>query len=151
MKKLLAAALALACAGGYAQAATDTECAALWKQADTNGDNVLTGAEADRYLAWMRVQDRSPPSDGRITAMAFNEACLADTFKARATDAGAPLKGANSFTEGQARDRAAAAGFTEISEMKKDDNGIWRGSASREGKSVNIAVDYKGNVVAQGM
>ena len=151
MKKLLAAALALACAGGTAHAATDSECAAMWKQADTDGDNVLTGAEADRYLAWMRIHSRNLPSDGRITAIAFNEACRADVFKMRTTDAGAPLKGANSFTEGQARDRAAAAGFTDVSEMKKDDHGIWRGTASREGKSVNIAVDYKGNVVAQDM
>jgi putative membrane protein len=32
--------------------------------------------------------------------------------------------------------------------MKKDDDGIWRGTATRDGKSIPVAVDYKGNVVA---
>jgi putative membrane protein len=69
-------------------------------------------------------------------------------FKAAVTDPGAPLKGANSFTEGQARDRALARGFTEVTGLKKDDDGIWRGSASMDGKSVGVAIDYKGNVVS---
>jgi hypothetical protein len=34
-----------------------------------------------------------------------------------------------------------------VSDLKKDDDGIWRGTASQGGKSVQIAVDYKGNVV----
>ena len=64
-------------------------------------------------------------------------------------DAGAPLKGANSFTEGQAKDRAVANGATEIAELKKDDNGVWRGVAKHDGKSGEVAIDYKGNVVFQ--
>ena len=31
--------------------------------------------------------------------------------------------------------------------MKKDDDGIWRGTGTQGGKTVQIAVDYKGNVV----
>ena len=58
------------------------------------------------------------------------------------------MKGANSFTEGQAKDRAIAhGGVDSVSDLKKDDDGIWRGTASQGGKSVQIAVDYKGNVV----
>jgi putative membrane protein len=64
-------------------------------------------------------------------------------------DAGAPLKGANSFTEGQAKDRAASHGFTNVSALTKDGDGIWRGTAQMDGKAVNLAVDYKGNVVGQ--
>jgi putative membrane protein len=33
--------------------------------------------------------------------------------------------------------------------MTKDDKGIWRGTAMKDGTSVKVAVDYKGNVVAQ--
>ncbi len=58
------------------------------------------------------------------------------------------MEGANSFTEGQAQDRALAAGFSDVSALQKDDKGIWRGSANKEGKSVKVAVDYKGNVVS---
>jgi putative membrane protein len=59
-----------------------------------------------------------------------------------------PLPGANSFTEGQAKDRMEEAGFTQVSNLKKDDNGIWRGSAMKDGKQVSVALDFRGNVVA---
>ena len=58
-----------------------------------------------------------------------------------------PVKGANSFTEGQARDRALAWGATNLSSLAKDPDGIWRGTATWDGKPGQIAVDYKGNVV----
>jgi hypothetical protein len=33
--------------------------------------------------------------------------------------------------------------------MTKDADGIWRGNATHDGKSGKVAVDFKGNVVAQ--
>ena len=60
-----------------------------------------------------------------------------------------PLPGANSFTEAQARSWIEKNGFVGVSSLKKDDQGIWRGTAMKDGKTVNIALDYKGNVVAQ--
>ena len=59
-----------------------------------------------------------------------------------------PLAGANSFTEAQARDRIEKAGFSQVKILKKDEQGIWRATASRGGQQVAIALDYKGNVVA---
>jgi hypothetical protein len=58
-----------------------------------------------------------------------------------------PLAGANSFTEAQARERMAAAGFSTIGALRKDDSGIWRSTAQKGGKTVNVAVDFKGNIV----
>jgi periplasmic protein CpxP/Spy len=58
-----------------------------------------------------------------------------------------PLKGANSFTEGEAKSRAESHGFADIKDLKKDNDGIWRGHATQGGKAVEIAIDYKGNVV----
>jgi hypothetical protein len=58
-----------------------------------------------------------------------------------------PLKGANSFTEGEAKSRAEARGFSDIKDLEKDSEGIWRGHAMQDGKQVQIAIDYKGNVV----
>lgn len=58
-------------------------------------------------------------------------------------------KGSNSFTEGQAKSRLEAAGLTGVSELTKDDDGIWRGSANRRGKSVKVGLDYKGNISAE--
>ncbi len=57
--------------------------------------------------------------------------------------------GANSFTEGQVRSRLEQAGFMNVSELRKDDQGIWRGKAMRNGQSIGVAIDYKGTVQAQ--
>jgi hypothetical protein len=62
-------------------------------------------------------------------------------------DANAPLPGANSFTEGQARSRLEANGYTNISGLKKDDSGVWKGTATNAGAQVNVSVDYRGNIV----
>jgi hypothetical protein len=132
-----------------AWAASETDCAAQWKSADGNNDGVLVGPEADRYLAYYRVRAHVTPVDGRITQQEFMKSCQSDIFMAKAPELGAPLKGANSFTEGQAKDRVIAAGFTSVSSLAKDGDGIWRGSAMKDGKSVKVAVDFKGNVVSQ--
>jgi hypothetical protein len=58
----------------------------------------------------------------------------------------APVEGANSFTEGQARSRLEKAGFSDVGALKKDDKGVWRGSAKKAGKAVNVSVDFQGNV-----
>jgi periplasmic protein CpxP/Spy len=57
--------------------------------------------------------------------------------------------GSNSFTEGQVRSRLEEAGFRDIADLRKDDQGIWRGKAMQNGRSVNIGFDFKGNVAAQ--
>ena len=147
MKKILLTATACLFLSGPAFAMTDAECTTMWKQADANNDGVLTGVEGDRYIAWMRLANKTMGADGAINAAIFQENCKADVFTTAAVDAGAPLEGANSFTESQAKDRIIAAGLSAVSAMTKDDKGIWRGTAMKDGKNVNVAVDYKGNVV----
>lgn len=58
-------------------------------------------------------------------------------------------RGANSFTEGEVRSRLEKAGFTNAQNLKKDNDGIWRGTAMHGGKSVTVGMDFKGNVAAQ--
>jgi hypothetical protein len=62
---------------------------------------------------------------------------------------GAPAAGANSFTEGQARSRIESNGYVNVSELRKDDQGVWRGKAVKDGKSVSVSLDFQGNVTAQ--
>ena len=64
-----------------------------------------------------------------------------------ANNPGAPAAGANSFTEGQAKSRIESAGYSNVSGLTKDKDGIWRGKASKAGKAVDVALDYQGNVV----
>ena len=62
---------------------------------------------------------------------------------------GAPVAGANSFTEGQAKSQIEARGFTNVTGLMKDSDGVWRGTATQGGKSVKVSVDFQGNVVSQ--
>src|ERR1700726_691433 len=65
-----------------------------------------------------------------------------------ANNPGAPTAGANSFTEAQAKSRIEGAGYSNVSGLAKDKDGIWRGKASKGSATVNVALDYQGNVVA---
>jgi putative membrane protein len=60
----------------------------------------------------------------------------------------APVNGANSFTEGQAKSRIEAAGYSDVSGLMKDKDGIWRGKASKAGTMMTVSLDYQGNVTA---
>jgi putative membrane protein len=60
----------------------------------------------------------------------------------------APAKGANSFTENQARGRFTKAGYTGLSKLKKAD-GLWQGTATKGGKQVSVMLDYKGNITTR--
>ena len=57
--------------------------------------------------------------------------------------------GRNSFTQRQAANRIAKAGFTDVSGLKKDNQGVWRGTAQKDGSKVDVSLDYKGDVVGQ--
>jgi hypothetical protein len=75
-----------------------------------------------------------------------NEAVNTDSTQSTSR---APAPGANSFTEGEARRRMEASGFQNVMDLKKDDQGIWRGKATKDGKQSTVSLDYRGNVVGQ--
>lgn len=65
---------------------------------------------------------------------------------AHTVDDGAASRGANSFTEKQAREHIAKSGYTNVSPLKKDKAGVWRGTAQKDGATVHVGLDFKGNV-----
>lgn len=56
--------------------------------------------------------------------------------------------GANSFTEAQAKGAIESAGYTDVSALVQGEDGVWKGTASKDGKSHSVSVDYKGSVKA---
>jgi putative membrane protein len=93
------------------------------------------------------AQTTSPPADATTESA---KPAPAEPMNQAANEAQKPpLPGANSFTEGQARDRIAKAGFEDVQQLKKDDQGVWRGQAKKSGQQVSVALDYRGNVVQQ--
>jgi hypothetical protein len=58
----------------------------------------------------------------------------------------APVAGANSFTKSEAVKQIEAKGYTHVTRLKKDQSGVWRGTATKNGQAGPISVDYQGNV-----
>lgn len=83
----------------------------------------------------------APPTTGAAAASGNGNQAVATT-RANAT---APAKGHNSFTMAQARKRLESNGFTNVSGLSKDRDGIWRGKASKAGSNADVWLDYKGN------
>jgi opacity protein-like surface antigen len=97
---------------------------------------VLTGAAvAGGALA----QTATPPANPNASTPAV--------ANPNANNPGAPAAGANSFTEAQAKSRIEGAGYSNVSGLTKDKDGIWRGKASKGGATVDVGLDYQGNVV----
>jgi len=71
------------------------------------------------------------------------------TTNADSQTTAAPVAGANSFTESEAKARLQSHGYTNVSALRKDSQSIWRGKAMKDGKSVDVSVDYQGNIVPQ--
>lgn len=92
------------------------------------------------------------------TASAFAQAGVntqisqADTTKTPAivtpdaTNPAAPVKGENSFTENQAKEKIEAAGFAEVKMQNLDADGIWHATAKKGAENVNVRMDYQGNI-----
>lgn len=80
----------------------------------------------------------APATDGDTPAVA-----TPDTKNATA-----PVAGANSFTEDQAKERFTEAGYADVTGLMLDDKGVWQAKATKDGKAVNLALDYQGNIVA---
>ena len=99
---------------------------------------VLTGAAA---AGGVFAQTASPSANPNASTPAV--------ASPNANNPGAPAAGANSFTETQAKSRIEKAGYSNVSALSKDKDGIWNGKASKGATSVDVGVDYQGNVVSK--
>jgi putative membrane protein len=84
-----------------------------------------------------------------IVATGFAAPALAESANTPSAVQSAEAKPAvrgNLFTQQQAREHLLHLGYTNVSELSKDENGVWRGSATKDGKTLSVAVDVKGGV-----
>lgn len=128
-------------------AGSATDCAAEFTRLDTDNDGFLSETEAPDVNARARIDEVTLQERG-IAREDYMRVCdTPGAWTRPVAEEGAPFEGANSFTEGQAMDRAVAAGVIDVSALEKDDKGIWRGQGTLDGAKVAVAIDYKGNVV----
>jgi hypothetical protein len=122
---------------GYALAVTLASTAAFAQSNQTPPPNPPSHTTQS---ATAPAAPRGNASDQRAASGNNNQA-VATTNANAAT----PAKGANSFTESQAKSRLQDDGFSDVSGLKKDDNGVWRGTAHKNNQQVSVWLDYKGN------
>ena len=96
----------------------------------------------------VQAQTTSPSAAPSAPARAGSAAPAAVATSNNPRTSAAPVAGANSYTEGQARARLEEKGFGNVTGLKKDDKGIWRATAMKDGKSAAVSLDYQGNVVS---
>jgi hypothetical protein len=58
----------------------------------------------------------------------------------------APRATGHALTADQARSQIEAEGYSKVSGLQKNDKGIWRGKAVKDGSPVNVTLDAAGNV-----
>ncbi len=143
MKHVIPAAIALAMvAGGLAQAQTASP-----STAPSTAGTATTGTATTGTGTGTLGTVTGPATTGRVSNSPAPAAVTTTAAPSRTTSA--PVAGANSFTEGQARARIEEKGFGQVTDLKKDDQGIWRAKAMKDGKSMTISLDYQGNLVSQ--
>src|SRR4051812_6877294 len=79
------------------------------------------------------------PGTGVVDRNTGPTAASGDRNQAVATtnaNAPQPAKGANSFTEGEARRRIESNGYAEVTGLQKDSDGVWHGTAKKGGNTV---------------
>lgn len=110
---------------------------------------VLVSAKVDdahRHAAGVILVDVRLRQGGPGTSAKANAAAK----PAHTVNDGIARRGANSFTEGQARGHIERAGYADVTDLAKGRDGVWRERATKNGAPVEVGMDYKGNVTEGG-
>lgn len=121
--------------------------------AQATPDNTAPGATSNAPMPGVSTSTGVTPDTGVVNRNTGAAAASGDRNQAVATtnaNAAEPARGANSFSEGEARRRLESNGFAGVGSLTKDDGGVWRGTATKDGQSVQVWLDYKGNTGQQG-
>ncbi len=114
--------------------------------------NTAPGATSNAPLSGVSSSTGVTPGTGVVGRNTGAAAASGDRNQAVATtgaNAAQPARGSNSFTEGEARERLERSGFQGVGGLAKDDGGVWRGTATKDGRTVQVWLDYKGNAGQQ--
>ncbi|MDX8451169.1 DUF4142 domain-containing protein [Mesorhizobium sp. VK9D] len=101
----------------------------LFQDYAADGDNADLKAFAQQTLPALKMHQEMVEkiASGKTDDTATTSTAPAATSTDQ-SNASAPVPGANSFTEAQAKSRIQDAGFANVSALTKDDQGIWRGT-----------------------
>ncbi len=136
-----------------ALAATLLAGTAMAQGTATTPGNTAPGATSNAPMPGVNPSTGVTPNTGLSSRNSGTAAASGDRNQTvTTTDANAPqpARGRNSFTQNEARRRLERNGFQGVSGLSKDNGGVWRGSATKDGQSVQVWLDYKGNAGQEG-
>ncbi|TGQ62670.1 DUF4142 domain-containing protein [Mesorhizobium sp. M00.F.Ca.ET.186.01.1.1] len=129
------------------QRSAHADAVKLFESYAHDGDNAALKDFAQKTVGTLKMHqqmiEKIAAAQGSVTGSTTPDANTTTTANTKAL-----VPGANSFTEDQAKSRIEDAGYSDVSKLTKDDQGIWRGQATKAGKAVAVALDYQGNIVA---
>jgi len=131
-----------------AQRTAHADAVNLFEAYAKDGDNATLKSFAQETLPTLKMHKDMIDKIATSTNSTDTTSATPAVTTTETANPSAPVPGANSFTEDQAKSRIQDAGYSDVSALTKDDQGIWRGKASKDGKTAAVALDYQGNVVA---
>lgn len=123
-----------------AQSRNDGDEQALARRASNSGDlmrHLLAAAAASTLWSSAALAQTTPAQNGPQNPAVKS---------VRDNNSSQAVNGANSFTKGEAKSQIEAKGYTHVTDLKKDQSGVWRGKATKGSQSGPVSVDYQGNV-----
>ena len=111
--------------------------------------NSAPGATSNAPMPGVSPTTGVTPGTGVVDRNTGTAAASGDRNQAVTTttaNAPEPARGASSYTESQARGRLEEKGFTAVTGLVNDDDGVWRGTAQKGGTAAQVWMDYKGNI-----
>ena len=135
-----------------ALAATLLAGTAMAQGTATTPGNTAPGATSNAPMSGVNPNTGVTPNTGLAGRNSGTAAASGDRNQAVTTtgaNAPQPARGSSSFTQAQARRRLERNGFQGVSGLAKDNGGVWRGAATKDGQPVQVWLDYKGNVGQQ--
>ncbi len=119
---------------------------------NTTPGNTAPGATSNAPMPGVNPNTGVTPNTGLTGRNSGTAAASGDRNQAVTTtgaNAPQPARGSSSFTQNQARRRLERNGFQSVSGLAKDNGGVWRGKAMKDGQAVQVWLDYKGNIGQQ--
>ena len=138
------ACLMMASAGALAQTATP----APTKPGDDAPTKAMDAATPE-MKAPGGTEGAHPPADAMDKAVPTMKSGDPSTNAAPEAGATETTPAGNPFTMEDARKHLMQMGYTNVSELMKDAQGKWVGSATKDGKTVPVAVDVKAGVTTK--
>jgi hypothetical protein len=158
MRAILAATIALSLISGYAfgQTTRTKSSAASTSPTIPSSSSTSPNSPCSPTNPTSPCYSANAPRNPCYNAAAPNEPCSTTTTpnsptspaKAPPPATTTPEATIRAFTKDQAKSQIEAKGYSNVSGLRKDAEGIWRGRAEKDGSPTNVILDVNGNVTA---